>query len=101
MAPELPEPEADFHGVPIPACAEKRILYHSEYRCLATYSAKLDDVDREMQANLLERFGTLKEDSRHNLAGKFDIVTRDNTLVHGLMDAVGTGFVQLKLWVDF
>lgn len=94
--------QAQFHGLAIPDGLEKRILYHSTFRAIATYAMSLADLDRELQQILKATNSTLKEDARRNLCGKFDIVTADNELVHAMTDTCGnTAFVQLKFWVDF
>ena len=48
--------------------------------------------------------GTIKNDERRNFAGKLDIVLKDESVVHVMMDACGTvgalTVTQLKFWVD-
>ena len=61
---------SDFHGLLIPEGVEKRILYHSTYRAIATYAMSLSDLDRELKHALQARGSTVKEDSRRNLCGR-------------------------------
>ena len=93
---------SSFHGLDIPEGVEKRVLYHSSFRAIATYAMSLAELDRELQKILRSKGATVKEDGRRNLCGKLDVVTADNVLVHALTDTAGnTAFVQLKFWIDF
>ena len=60
----------EFNGLAIPEGVEKRVLYHSTYRAIATYAMSLADLDRELQGLLHARGCTIKEDARRNLGGK-------------------------------
>ncbi len=62
--------EAEFHGLALPEGVEKRILYHSSFRAIATYAMSLSDLDRELQHILSARGSVVKDDSRRNLCGK-------------------------------
>ena len=61
---------SEFHGLTIPEGVEKRILYHSSFRAIATYAMSLADLDREIQHMVHTRRGVIKEDARRNLGGK-------------------------------
>ena len=62
--------EEEFHGLVLPAGAEKKVLYHSAYRAIATYATSVSELDRELQAMLLERSAKVSQDGRRNLCGK-------------------------------
>ena len=65
----------EFHGLVMPDGVEKRILYFSSFRAIATYAMALADLDRELQAILHGRGCLIKEDSRRNLCGKRALAT--------------------------
>ena len=91
----------EFHGLSLPEGTERRILYHSSFRAICTYSSSLMDLDQELQGILQTRGAIVKDDSRRNLCGKIDVVTSANKLVHMLMDTAGqSAFTQLKMWTD-
>ena len=59
-----------FHGLALPDGVEKRVLYHSTFRTIATYAMSLADLDRELLQIVRVRGGVIKEDARRNLCGK-------------------------------
>ena len=93
---------ASFHGLDLPEGAEKKVLYHSSFRAIATYAMSLADLDRELQSLLRARRWSVKEDVRKNLCGRLDVLTANNEVIHVITDTCGhTAYVQLKYWVDF
>jgi hypothetical protein len=101
-------PPVEFHSLVLPEGVEKRVLYHSNFRAVATYAMDLAELDRELQHILRVRGCTIKDDARRNLCGRLDVVTSTNEIVHVLTDTCGKDptsgsatFVQLKYWVDF
>ena len=66
----MADDENGFHGLVLPDGVEKRVLYHSSYRAIATYGASLADLDRELQGILHSRGCVVKEDQRLNYCGK-------------------------------
>ena len=100
----------DFHGLPLPEGKEKRVLYQSSFRTLATYAMPLADLDSEMRKLLSIRNLTAEADERKDFVGKFCVTTKSEggTTVNVLMDRCdvgdsGNGLVvsQLKYWIDF
>ena len=100
----------DFHGLPLPEGKDKRVLYQSSFRMLATYAMPLADLDSEMRKLLSIRGFTAEADERKDFVGKFCVTTKSEggTTVNVLMDRCdvgdsGNGLVvsQLKYWVDF
>jgi len=92
----------DFRGIALPEGVEKRILYNSTFRVIATYAMSLADLDRELQHVLKARGSVIKEDCRQGLSGRIDVVTSSNELVHVLTGpCTNAAFVQLKMWVAF
>ena len=99
---EMAASSAEFVGLSIPEGVEKRVLFHSGFRAIATYAMPLADLDRELQEVLRTKGAVVKEDARRNLCGRIDVVTKENQLVHCFTDMAGnTAFVQLKMWIDF
>ena len=102
--------DLDFHGLPLPEGKEKRVLYQSSFRTLATYAMPLADLDSEMRKLLSIRNLTAEADERKDFVGKFCVTTKSEggTTVNVLMDRCdvgdsGNGLVvsQLKYWIDF
>ena len=100
----------DFHGLPLPEGKDKRVLYQSSFRTLATYAMPLADLDSEMRKLLSIKGFTAEADERKDFVGKFCVTTKSEggTTVNVLMDRCdvsdsGNGLVvsQLKYWIDF
>lgn len=62
--------EQEFCGLILPTGVERKVLYHSAYRAIATYANSVSDLDKELQALLSERKATIKDDGRRNCCGK-------------------------------
>ena len=93
---------SEFHALPLPVGVERRILYHSSYRAIATYGCSMSELDEAMTDAVKSSGAIIKDDSRHNLCGTLDIVSAGNKLIHVLMDhCPNSSFVQVKYWVDF
>ena len=67
----------DFRGIALPVGVEKRILYHSTFRVIATYAMSLADLDRELQHVLKARGTTIKEDCRQGLSGRSECIVTE------------------------
>ena len=93
---------ADFHGLPLPVGTERRVLYNSSFRAIATYASSLADIDAELATSVKALGAIVKDDVRHNLSGRLDIVSPQNELIHVLMDQCpgNNAFIQVKYWVD-
>ncbi|KOO28294.1 hypothetical protein Ctob_010910 [Chrysochromulina tobinii] len=93
----------DFHGLVMPPGEEKKILYQSQHRMIATYAMAVEALDHELKHILEKRGSIIKEDSRRNCCGQLEVVTKGNKVVHMMMDKCSgsSQFVQLRYWVDF
>ena len=100
----------DFHGLPLPEGTQKRVLYQSSFRALATYAMPLAELDSAVRKMLSIKGLSLEADERKDFIGSFDVTTKSDggTLVHVAMDRCdvgdsGNGLVvsQLKYWIDF
>jgi len=59
----------DFHGLVMPPGEEKKILYQSQHRMIATYAMAVEALDHELKHILEKRGSIIKEDSRRNCCG--------------------------------
>ncbi len=94
--------EMDFHGLRIPTGIERRMLYQSSYRTIATYAMRLVDLDAELKQVISAAGFVVQKDERKNFVGPLDVVAGEN-LVHVHTDTAGTSgtnFCTLKLTVD-
>ena len=69
----------DFHGLPLPEGKDKRVLYQSSFRTLATYAMPLADLDSEMRKLLSIRNLTAEADERKDFVGKFCVTTKSES----------------------
>ena len=60
----------DFHGLPLPEGKDKRVLYQSSFRTLATYAMPLADLDSEMRKLLSIRGFTAEADGSRSSGAK-------------------------------
>ena len=59
----------DFHGLPLPEGVDRRNLYHSPYRTIATYAMQLSELDEEFRKVIKRSSAIVKDDRRRNLEG--------------------------------
>ena len=62
-------PTKDFHGLPLPEGLDRRNLYHSSFRTIATYAMPLADLDTEFRKLVTRATATIKDDKRRNFEG--------------------------------
>lgn len=60
----------EFMGLVMPPGVEKKVLYHSEFRSIATYAMSLADLARELSHIVHARGALIKDDTRRNFSGK-------------------------------